>query len=119
MKLFMNNRGGILIKELFVDKKDLKNTDNIRMNKNRDDTSHCKKKANSKQTSSKKTESWYYAVRCEDAVKDVRHCAICGLCVREECVGLTKEDTDLFICPKYVKLFHENTQKQVILLPFC
>ena len=37
---------------------------------------------------------------CEDAAK---HCAIFGLYVLEECVGLTKEETDLFICPKCVQ----------------
>ena len=52
MKPAMNSRDVILAKELFVDKKDLKNTDNICINKNRDDTNHGKKK-----TSSKKTES--------------------------------------------------------------
>ena len=42
-------------------------------------------------------------VCCEDAVKDIRLWAIYGLYVHEECVGLTKEDTDLFIRPKCVQ----------------
>ncbi len=61
-----------------------------------------KRKAPSKKTSSKKTESWYCAVCCVDAVKEMRLYAICGLYVHEECVGLTKEDTDLFVFPKCV-----------------
>ncbi len=64
----------ILAKGLFVEKKDLKNTDKSCINKNRDDSNHGKKK-----TSSKKTESWYYVVCCVDAVKDMRLYAICGL----------------------------------------
>ena len=44
MKSAMNSRGVILAKELFVDKKDLKNSDNTRINKNSDDTNHGKKK---------------------------------------------------------------------------
>ena len=54
MKPAMNSRGMILGKEMFVDKKDLKNTNNIRINKNRDDTNNGKKKAPSKKSSSKK-----------------------------------------------------------------
>ena len=40
----MNSRGVIQAKELFVDKKDLKNADNTRISKNRVDTDHGKKK---------------------------------------------------------------------------
>ena len=46
--------------KLFVDKEDLKNLDNTRMNKNCDDT-NLVKKSPSKKTSSKKTESCYSA----------------------------------------------------------
>jgi hypothetical protein len=53
-------------------------------------------------TAMAKTENWYCAVCCVDEVKDMRLYAICGLYMHEECVGLTKEDTDLFICPKCV-----------------
>ena len=38
MKSAINSRGMILAEELFVDKKDFKNTGNIHINKNRDDT---------------------------------------------------------------------------------
>ena len=50
----INSRGVILAKELFVDKKDLMNIDNILINKNRSDTNYAKKKFPSKKTSSKK-----------------------------------------------------------------
>ena len=43
MKPAMNSQGVILTKELFVDKKGFKNSDNTRINKNRDDTNHGKK----------------------------------------------------------------------------
>ena len=42
----------------------------------------------------KKIEGWYCAVCWEDVVKDKRRCALCGLYVHEECVGITKEDTE-------------------------
>ena len=45
MKPPMNNRGVILAKEFFDEKKDLKNTENNRISKNRDDSNHGKKKA--------------------------------------------------------------------------
>ena len=72
MKRSMNSRGVILAEELFVDKKDLRNTSNSRINKNRNATNHGKKRSPSEKTSSKKTDSWYCAVRCEDEVKDMR-----------------------------------------------
>ena len=50
MKPAVNSRGVILTKELFLDKKDLENTDHIRINKDRNDTSHGKRKALSKKT---------------------------------------------------------------------
>ena len=40
----MNNHGEIMVKESFVDKKDLKNTENTRINKNRNDNNHGKTK---------------------------------------------------------------------------
>ena len=39
----MKSHGAILSKELFFDKKNLKNTDKTRLNKNSDDTNHGKK----------------------------------------------------------------------------
>ena len=54
MKPLMKNSGLKLAKDLFINKKDLKNTDNMRINKNCDDTNHGKQKAPSKKTSSKK-----------------------------------------------------------------
>ena len=54
MKPAMNNRTVKLAKELFVDKKNLLNTDNIHINKNCDNTNHDKMKAPSKKTLTKK-----------------------------------------------------------------
>ncbi len=47
--------------------------------------------------------SWYRAVCCVDAVIDMTLYTICGLYVYEDCVGHTKEDTNLLICPKCVQ----------------
>ena len=44
MKPTISNHGMILAKEQFVDKKDIKKTDNIRLNKSRDNIHHGKKK---------------------------------------------------------------------------
>ena len=93
----------LLAKELFVGKKYPKNIEISRINKIRDDPSLCKNKALSKKTSSKNTESWYCAVCCEYAGKDLSLYAFCGLYVRAECIGLAKEDTDLFTCLKRVQ----------------
>ena len=41
MKPLMKNSGLKLAKDLFINKKDLKNTDNMRINKNCDDTNHA------------------------------------------------------------------------------
>ena len=110
MKPAINNRGVILAKDLFVDKKNLMNTDVIHINKNEDDFNYGKKKTPLKKTSSKKTKNWYCAVCCEDALKDIRLCAICGLYVSGEYVGATKKGIDLYIYPKCVQGFHVNAR---------
>ena len=74
MKPAMNNQSVILAKELLVDMKDLKNTDNNRTNKNREDTNHSKEKAPTKRLRQKKTESWYCAVEMQK-----RYEALCNL----------------------------------------
>ncbi|KAI4464029.1 zinc finger fyve/phd-type [Holotrichia oblita] len=45
-------------------------------------------------------EFWYCFVRNTDTVLDMRRCAACGNYVHEECVGLTKDDTQPFLCPR-------------------
>lgn len=47
-------------------------------------------------------ESWYCFVCNKDEVKDMRMCNLCGKYVHEECVGLTKGDKDVFVCPQCV-----------------
>lgn len=48
----------------------------------------------------KKTkESWYCLACNEDLKKDMRLCFVCSTYFHEECVGLTKEDKTVFICP--------------------
>lgn len=44
-------------------------------------------------------ESWYCNVCNTDAIMDMRRCSVCSQYVHEECVGLTKEDKEIFICP--------------------
>lgn len=43
-------------------------------------------------------ESWMCGVCEEDFVADMRACRSCGTWIHEECVGLTKDDTDEFVC---------------------
>lgn len=45
-------------------------------------------------------ESWMCTVCNHDHFSDMRACASCGTWVHEECVGLTVEDTEDFICPE-------------------
>ena len=90
MKPAMNSRGVILTKELIFDKKkDLKNTDNTHINKNRDYTNNGKKKGTFWQDFIKKDWELVLFFCCEDAVKDMKLCAICGLYVGEEWIRLT------------------------------
>lgn len=45
-------------------------------------------------------ESWYCFVCNTDTVLDMRRWAACGNYVHEECVDLTKDDTQSFLCPR-------------------
>ena len=44
--------------------------------------------------------SWYCPVCEENRMIDMRACSICSVYVHEECVGLTKDDKEAFICFK-------------------
>lgn len=44
-------------------------------------------------------ESWYCDLCKEDRVIDMRKCKLCKKYFHEECVGLTANDTDDFVCP--------------------
>lgn len=44
--------------------------------------------------SKKSKDSWYCYICNEDRVADMRLCFLCKTYVHEDCVGLTKEDTD-------------------------
>lgn len=44
-------------------------------------------------------EAWYCKLCREDVQKDMRLCSMCAVYVHEECVGLTKSDKLVFICP--------------------
>lgn len=48
----------------------------------------------------KSKNSWYCYVCDEDRIADMRICFLCQTYVHEDCVGLTKEDTDKFICTR-------------------
>lgn len=58
-------------------------------------------KATSKKTNTKKVDEqdWYCAVCQMNEVSDMRLCVVCRKYVHENCVGLTKEMKDIFICP--------------------
>lgn len=49
---------------------------------------------------SKKKESWFCFVCNEERIADMRICNMCGTYVHEECVGLRKEDKEVFFCPR-------------------
>lgn len=44
-------------------------------------------------------ESWYCFLCTEDRVYDMRKCVLCHKYVHEDCVGLTKNDKEAFVCP--------------------
>lgn len=46
------------------------------------------------------TEVWMCSVCDNDYVADMRSCVSCGTWVHEECVGLSKDDTEDFTCPE-------------------
>ncbi|KAK9886274.1 hypothetical protein WA026_015785 [Henosepilachna vigintioctopunctata] len=50
--------------------------------------------------SKKSKNGWYCYVCEEDRIADMRLCFLCLTYVHEECVGLTKEDTDKFVCSR-------------------
>lgn len=53
-----------------------------------------------KAVSEKKTpECWFCFLCREDRQVDMRLCSVCYRYVHEECVGLTKEDKTILICP--------------------
>ena len=99
----MNSCDMILGNELFLEKKDLKNTDKSCINTNRDDFNHGKNKSPSQKTSSEKIDSRHYPLCYEDAMKDMRLCEICATHMHEECIQLAKEVRDLFSCLKFVQ----------------
>ncbi|XP_063219165.1 tigger transposable element-derived protein 1-like [Bacillus rossius redtenbacheri] len=96
MKPAINNRGVVLNKSLFEDNKDVK----LDSSKNSGNSKKYNTKSVRQITASKKSESWYCAICCNDEVKDMRLCGVCEIYVHEECVGLTKDDKEFFICPK-------------------
>ncbi|KAJ2940839.1 hypothetical protein O0L34_g10097 [Tuta absoluta] len=55
----------------------------------------------SKDIKTKKTKnaSWYCQACNEERISDMRQCQKCKTWYHEECVGLTKEDVEQFLCP--------------------
>lgn len=103
MKPAINSRGVILKKDLFKVKEQDKENVRPTTNKKLEDSTKAKRKAVLKKTLSKKAEGWYCTLCCTDEVKDMRLCGVCGMYVHKECVGLTKKDKDLFVCPNCVQ----------------
>lgn len=99
IKPAINSRGVVLNKCFFEGNKNVTKTAKSNTKKS-GNMAQDKGKAVPKLSASKKTESWFCGICCEDVVKDMRLCGVCGIYVHEECVGLTKDDKDLFICPK-------------------
>ncbi|CAH1998137.1 unnamed protein product [Acanthoscelides obtectus] len=58
------------------------------------------KQSRGKGQSEKSKDSWYCYVCNEDRIADMRICFLCETYVHEDCVGLTKEDTDKFVCTR-------------------
>ncbi|KAL1454544.1 hypothetical protein WDU94_010775 [Cyamophila willieti] len=59
-----------------------------------------KKTARKEKSPEKESPSWFCYLCGESSVMDMRCCCVCGEYVHEECVGLTKADKDIFICPE-------------------
>lgn len=43
--------------------------------------------------------TWYCQAYEEERIADMRQCKVCRVWFHEECVGLTKKDTEMFVCP--------------------
>ncbi|KAK9731670.1 hypothetical protein QE152_g13458 [Popillia japonica] len=56
-------------------------------------------------------ESWYCFVCNTDTVLDMRRWAACGNYVHEECVDLTKDDTQSFLCPRMVRTYKRKSER--------
>lgn len=58
-------------------------------------------KATTKKNTKEKADEqdWYCAVCKMNEIADMRLCVVCGKYIHEDCVGLTKENKDIFICP--------------------
>lgn len=67
------------------------------------ETKAKKKKGNSKpEKTSKKdfnNEAWYCLACNVERIADMRRCGKCSSWYHEDCVGLTREDLELFVCP--------------------
>lgn len=88
----INSRAVVVKKAVFS--KDNASTQKRTTNANRN---VVKIKKVNQQTKTK--ESWYCSACKEDVLKDMRLCSVCLTYFHEECVGLTKDDKTLFICP--------------------
>lgn len=110
----MKNR---VIKNLFIaveeKKQKLKKTkrqSNIQRNKNNKKDGKAQrrkvieKKVNEenrgKERNENKAENWYCQACKVDLVSDMRQCIDCFLWYHEECVGLSKNDIEEFLCPE-------------------
>lgn len=51
-------------------------------------------------TSQHKAESWYCFLCDRDAKEDMHACSVCNAFVHEDCAGLTKDDLEMFVCPR-------------------
>lgn len=68
--------------------------------KNNSALSIPKSKHPQKSDSRNTNESWFCFLCKEDKVCDVRLCFQCLRYVHEQCVGLTKQDKEIFVCPE-------------------
>lgn len=57
------------------------------------------KKVNPKDIQNAEIEVWFCKACNMDSVADMRQCIKCSKWYHEECIGLTKEDVEIFICP--------------------
>lgn len=97
-KKALNYRAQKVTKDLFNKAKDLPkpSTSNQEHISNNPSTSKQTGRTNDSALSEK--ESWYCSVCNTDRQLDMRLCSVCHLYFHEECVGLTQDDQDDFLC---------------------
>lgn len=106
-KQLKENNIKIKDKTLLKNKRKLKkcnNKEESRKKAGNDETKAKRKKCNSKPEKTSKqdfhNEAWYCLACDVERIADMRQCGKCSSWYHEDCVGLTREDVELFVCPE-------------------